>query len=69
MLATIRNETTDTVITRQGPEGLTILYDAPMTMEEAMLRVQALAGDTPQVFVIFQAERIVGLLSQREETL
>ncbi|ETW95409.1 MAG: hypothetical protein ETSY1_30745 [Candidatus Entotheonella factor] len=64
----IRNETTDTVITQQSPEGLTILCDAHMTMEQAMDRVQTMAGDTPTAFVIFQADRVVGLLSQREVT-
>ncbi len=64
----IRDETTDTVITQQHPEGLTILLDEPMTMEQAMSRVQTMADDTPAAFVIFQADQVVGLLSQQEVT-
>lgn len=69
MLSTlIRNDVTDTVITRQDADGLTILCDEPMTMEAAMARVPGLAGDAPAAFFIFQPDCTVGMYCQQEET-
>ncbi len=59
--AAVANETTDTVITQQTPQGSVKLCDRRMTMDEAIARVEALAGAAPAAFVIVQAERTVGL--------
>lgn len=58
---TIRDETTDTVITELHDQGHIILSDEPMTMAQAIAHVEGTERRHKTRFVIFQADRVVGL--------
>ena len=57
----IRDETQDTVITECHGDSYCILFDDEMTMEEAIALVESIPSRSQTKFVIFQADRAVGL--------
>ena len=57
----IRDEAQDTVITECHDESYFVLFDELMTMEEAIALVEGIPRRSQTKFVIFQADRIVGL--------